>query len=57
MRVKMEQCGQKLNNFKKIVKKIVNAKATVAFRPCSYTCNIDQKNFCGSQLSVAKTST
>ena len=45
MQVEMEQSSQKLDEFKVIVKKTVNAEAKAAVRPCSYARNIDQHFF------------
>ena len=56
-RVKIEQPGQDLNSFKELVKKAVNNKAKVAFRPHFYTCKTDQHCFWGSRPSAAKAST
>ena len=53
----MEQRGQKLNSFKEIVEKAVNAKAIAALRPRPYVCNTNQHCFWGSRPSIAKTST
>ena len=57
VQVKMEQRGQKLNSFKEIVEKAVNAKAKAALRPCSYTCNTNKDCFWDNWPSAAKTST
>ena len=53
----MEQRGQELNSFKKIVEKAVNAKAKAAFRPRSYACDTDQHCLWSSWPSAAKTNT
>ena len=42
MQVKIKQRDRVLNNFEKIVEKIVNAKAKPTFRPRSYACNSNQ---------------
>ena len=47
MQVKIEQRGQELDSFEEIVKKAIDAKGKAAFRPRSYTCNIDQHCFRG----------
>ena len=41
MRFEIEQRGQKLDSFKEIVEKAVDAKAKTTFRPCSYVWNTD----------------
>ena len=55
--VKMEQRGQELKSFKKLVKKAVNAKAKADLRSCFYACKTDQYCFQGSQLFATKTIT
>ena len=55
MQVEIEQRGQELNSFKKIVEKAVNAKAKAAFRPCSYARNTNQHCLQGSWPFAAKT--
>ena len=57
MKVKMEQRGRKLDSFKELVKKAVNAKAKAALWPRSYACKTDQHCLQGSQSSAVKTST
>ena len=56
LRVKMEQYGQKLDSFKEIVEKRVDAKTKVALRPHCYNCNIDQYYLQSCWLSATKTS-
>ena len=51
----MKQRSQKLDSFKKIVEKAVDAKAKAIFRPCSYACDTDQYYLQGSWPSAAKT--
>ena len=41
VKVEIDQRGQKLNSFKEVVKKAINAKAKTAFRPRSYACKTD----------------
>ena len=53
----MEQRGQKLNNFKKLVEKAVNAKAKTAFRPRFYARKTDQHSLWESWPSTTKAST
>ena len=38
----MEQRGLKLNSFKELVEKAVDAKVKAALRPRSYACKTDQ---------------
>ena len=56
VRVEIEQRGQELDSFKKLVKKTVNAKDKAAFRPCSYACETNQHCLWGSWPSAAKVS-
>ena len=56
VKVEIEQRGQELDSFEKLVKKTVNAKAKTALRPRSYACKTDQHCFQGSQPSIAKAS-
>ena len=53
----MEQCGQELNSFEKLVEKAVDAEAKAAFQLRSYTCKTDQHCFRRSRPSAAKAST
>ena len=57
MQVKIKQRSQKLNSFEEIVKKAVDVKAKTAFRPCSFTRNINQHCLQGRRPSATKTST
>ena len=56
VQVKIEQRGQELDRFKKIVKKTINAKAKAAFRPRFYARNTNQHCLQGSWPSAAKIS-
>ena len=55
MQVKIEQRGQKLDNFKEIVKKAIDAKAKAAFRLCSYAYDTNQHYLWGNWPLAAKT--
>ena len=57
VKVEMEQCGQKLDSFKELVEKAVDAKAKAALWPRFYTCETDQCYLRGSRPSAAKVST
>ena len=57
VRVKIEYCGQKLNNVEELVEKAVNAKPKAAICPRSYASKTNQYWLRGSQFSAAKTNT
>ena len=57
VRVKMKQRGQKLDSFKELVEKAVDAEAKAALRPCSYARKTNEYCFRGSWPSAAKSST
>ena len=57
IRVEIEQRGQELDSFEKLVEKAVNANAKAALRPRSYACKTDQHCLRDSRPSAAKAST
>ena len=57
VKVKIEQRGQKLNRFEKLVDKTVDTEAKAALRPRSYTWKTNQHCFQGSWPSTTKAST
>ena len=57
VRVEIEQRGQELDSFEKLIKKAIDAKAKAALWPCSYACNTNQRCLRDSWLSAAKAST
>ena len=56
VKVEMEQRGQELDSFKKLVKKSVNTKAKATIRPHFYACKTDQHCFEEIRPSAAKAS-
>ena len=57
VRVEMEQRGRKLDSFKELVEKAIDAKAKAALRTRFYACETNQHCLQGSRPSAAKTST
>ena len=56
VKVEIEQQSQKLNSFKELVKKAVDAKVKTDLWPRFYACKTNPHFFQGSQLSAGKAS-